>query len=115
MQLEELKVLYREACEALRQEPEPAEFKMWKRVLGSYDERDVRGALTAWQASERGMFLPKPAELKPEAEHLARVRRHAETPEFCKNSALGLRCELKDDKLVTVRCECPECVRARAS
>jgi hypothetical protein len=106
MQLKELKVLYKEACEALRQEPEPAEFKMWKYVLGSYDERDVRGALTAWWASERGMFLPKPAQLQPEATRLARIRRYAETPDYCGKCACGWLSKLVDGKITRVPCQC---------
>ena len=112
MQSSELKAIYKDACKAQRQEPEEAEFKMWKHVLGSHDERDVRGALVAWWAGERGMFLPKPAELKPEAERLARIRRNAETPDYCKESALGWLGKLVAGKMTRVHCECPLCVRA---
>ena len=114
MQLSDLKSLYKEACKALRQEPEEAEFKMWKHVLGSRDERDVRGALMAWWESESGRFLPKPSELKPLAESLARIRRTAEIPEFCKDSALGFRAEVVAGKITRLRCECMNCVQARA-
>ena len=115
MQTSELKALYKEACKAMRQEPEEAEFKMWKHVLGGHDERDVRGALMAWQAGRRGMYLPKPAELKPEAESLARIRRKAEMPDFCNDSALGWCLELLNGKLTKVKCQCVECVSAWAA
>jgi hypothetical protein len=116
MQPRELKALYEEACKAQRQDPEPAEFKMWKVVLCSYDFRDVSGALTAWWAGEHGMYLPKPAELKPEADRLARIRRREQIVDFCKECGLGRRCVVGvDGKLTIVRCECAECIRARAA
>jgi hypothetical protein len=111
MKLTELKAVYKEACQAMRQEPEDAEFKMWWHVLGSYDERDVRGALMAWWECENGKFLPKPVELKPRAESLARARRQLAMPDFCTNSAVGYRSILIDRDFTRVRCECPECVR----
>lgn len=115
MHTKELKALYEEACKAQRQEPEPAEFKMWKCVLGFYDERDVRGALVEWWGGERGMFLPKPAELKPLAASQARIRRAAESPSFCEDSALGFRLVVVEGSNTKVRCECPQCVRVRAA
>jgi hypothetical protein len=115
MQTSELRGLYKEACKSMRQEPDEAEFKMWKHVLGGHDARDVRGALEEHWAGERGMFLPKPAELRPEAERLAQNRRAEETPEFCEDSILGWRRVLVDEKLANVQCVCPMCVRARTA
>lgn len=115
MQRSELRAIYKDACKAMRQDPEEAEFKMWLHVLGSFDERDLRGALNAHWEGENGKFLPKPAELKPKALSLMRIRGNAEAPEFCKESSLGLRRVLNDEGLVTVRCECSECVAARAA
>jgi hypothetical protein len=115
MQTQELKAIYKEACDAQRQEPEPAVFKMWKHVLCDCDERDVRGALTEWWRSERGRFLPKPSELRPEADRLARLRQRAESPEFCTESTLGWLLKVVDGKNTKVRCECSECALARAA
>jgi hypothetical protein len=115
MKLSDLKTLYTEACRALRQDPEDAEFKMWKCVLGSCDERDVRGALIEWWKSESGKYLPKPADLKPIADRLARIRRKVATPDFCKDSALGYVKKLIDREIVKVRCECVDCTLVWAS
>jgi rubrerythrin len=77
METSALKAIYGEAYTSLRMKPEPAEFKLWQTVLSGYDESDVRGALQAFQASEHGKYPPRPSELKPEADRLARQRKAA--------------------------------------
>ena len=114
MQLSELKSLYKDACLAMRLDPEPGEFKMWKAALLNYDARDVRSALLEWWKSEGGRYMPKPADLIPIADRYARIRRKVATPDFCKDSALGYVGTLVNGKIIGVRCECAECVLARA-
>ena len=114
MKLSDLKTLYTEACQALRLGPEDVEFKMWKCVLGTYDERDVRGALIEWWSSESGMYRPTPAGLKPIADRLVRIRRKVATPDFCKDSAFGYVGKLVNGQIIGVRCDCAECALARA-
>lgn len=113
MKVSELMALYQSACRGMRQDPEPAEFEIWKSVLGSYDVIDVQIALQDWWASENGKFLPKPADLKPLAEANSRIRQKVSAPDFCKDSAVGLVMKLVEGKLKRVRCECIECVRTR--
>lgn len=113
MKLSDLRRLYTEACRAHRLDPEDAEFKMWKCVLGTHDECDVRGALIEWWKSESGKYPAKPAELKPIADRLARIRRKVATPSFCINSALGYVGKLVNGKIIGVPCDCAECVLAR--
>jgi len=113
MQLTDLKSLYKDACLAMRLEPEPGEFKMWKVALLDYDERDVRSALSEWWKSESGRYMPKPADLIPIADRYARIRRKVATPDFCKNSALGYVRKVIDTDIVTVRCDCAQCALAR--
>jgi hypothetical protein len=107
----ELKAIYKDACRAMRQEPEDAEFKMWVHVLVNHDEHDVRAALMAWWESENGKFLPKPVELKPRVDSLVRARRHLAMPDFCTDSAVGYRGNLINGDITRVRCECPACVQ----
>jgi hypothetical protein len=111
MYTSELKSIYRDACKLQRMDPDPDAFKAWKSVLGRLDERDVRAALEAWWASERGSFLPKPADLKPEADRLGRIRWAAETVDYCEECNLGWRGELVDGKITKVPCECRARVR----
>jgi rubrerythrin len=80
METSALKAIYGEAYTSLRMKPEPAEFKLWQTVLSGYDEADVRGALHSFQASEHGKYPPRPSELKPEADRLARQRKTVSAP-----------------------------------
>jgi hypothetical protein len=114
MKLSDLRSLYKDACLAMRLEPEPGEFEMWKRALVDREERDLRNALFEWWKSEGGRYMPKPADLIPIADRYARIRRKVATPEFCKNSALGYVGKLVNKEIIRVRCNCAECVLARA-
>jgi hypothetical protein len=112
MQRDELMTLYQRACRGLRQDPEEAEFEIWRFVLGDCEPNDVHVALKKWWAGENGKYLPKPCELKPLAEASARIRLKLEIPDFCRDSAIGFILKLVEGKMIRVRCECIECARA---
>jgi len=112
MNRNELLELYEKACRGIRQDPEEAEFQIWMLVLGGFEFTEVDAALRSWWASENGRFLPQPCDLKPMAEANARIRLKLKTPDFCKNSGLGVVMKLAHGELIRARCECGECARA---
>jgi hypothetical protein len=98
----EMKEIYQEACRMKRVTPSPDENRMWDKVLGHYEARDVKKALEMWWADTalgkdgrpKGSWMPAPAELRPVVD-----------------TAFNRRMRAASEQKDMVRWKCPDCGR----
>ena len=72
MTTKQLEKIYQSACQAKGYEPNDGQFKIWKQVLGWFEEADLNAALASWFTDN--VTFPMPAELKTLAGHALRQR-----------------------------------------
>lgn len=88
----EMQSIYKYAVTSYDRKHDPAHYENWSAVLGGYIEREVKRALTIWQADDtqipyggdfraRGSIMPSPADVKSLVE-LGRRHERESSPKF---------------------------------